>query len=101
MRFVTTQEDRRQQGAAVCFWRFRMGLVVVALIGDTVTLVEVVLSNSRSRAVMEAKIDEPSRRDEKQVKWTYLLEQDVTVSSSRARSSPTSPTRRWRGSRTC
>ena len=39
-----------------------MESIVVALIGGAVTLAGVVLSNSRSRAVMEVKIDEPSRR---------------------------------------
>ena len=39
-----------------------MESIVVALIGGAVTLVGVVLSNSRSRAVMEVKIDELSRR---------------------------------------
>jgi outer membrane murein-binding lipoprotein Lpp len=56
--------------------------VVVALIGGAVTLAGVVASNSRSRAVMEQKIDELSRRVEKHntlVERTYLLERDVAL----------------------
>lgn len=59
-----------------------MESIVVALIGGAVTLVGVVLSNSRSRAVMEVKIDELSRRVEKHnclVERTYRLEQDMAV----------------------
>ncbi len=59
-----------------------MESIVVALIGGVVTLVGVVLSNSRSRAVMEVKIDELSRRVEKHnslVERTYRLEQDMAV----------------------
>lgn len=59
-----------------------MESIVVALIGGVVTLVGVVLSNSRSRAVMEVKIDELSRRVEKHnslVERTYRLEQDVAL----------------------
>lgn len=59
-----------------------MESIVVALIGGAVTLAGVVLSNSRSRAVMELKIDELSRRVEKHnclVERTYRLEQDVAV----------------------
>ncbi len=54
-----------------------MESIVVALIGGAVTLVGVVLSNSRSRAVMEVKIDELSKRVEKHnclVERTYRLE---------------------------
>ena len=46
------------------------------------TLAGVVLSNSRSRAVMEVKIDELSRRVEKHnchVERTYCLEQDMAL----------------------
>lgn len=59
-----------------------MESIAVALIGGIVTLVGVVLSNSRSRAVMEVKIDELSRRVEKHnslVERTYRLEQDVAL----------------------
>ena len=55
---------------------------MVALIGGAVTLAGVVASNSRSRTVMEQKIDELTRRVEKHnclVKRTYLFERDVTV----------------------
>lgn len=53
----------------------------MALIG-VVTLVGVIASNSRSRAVMELKIDELTRRIEKHnclIERTYALEQDVAV----------------------
>ena len=46
------------------------------------TLVGVVASNSRSRAVLEAKVDELSRRVEKHnclVERTYRLERDVAL----------------------
>ena len=59
-----------------------MESIVVTLIGGVVTLVGVVLSNSRSRAVMEVKIDELSRRVEKHnslVERTYRLEQDMAL----------------------
>lgn len=59
-----------------------MESIVVALIGGAVTLAGVVLSNSRSRAVMEVKLNELSRRVEKHnclVESTYRLEQDVAV----------------------
>lgn len=59
-----------------------METVLVALIGGAVTLAGVVASNSRSRTVMEQKIDELTRRVEKHnclVKRTYLFERDVTV----------------------
>ncbi len=39
-----------------------MGSIVVAIIGGAVTLVGVVASNLRSRAVLEEKVDELSRR---------------------------------------
>lgn len=59
-----------------------MESIVVTLIGGVVTLVGVMLSNSRSRAVMEVKIDELSRRVEKHnslVERTYRLEQDMAL----------------------
>ena len=59
-----------------------MESIVVALIGDVVTHVGVVLPNSHSRAVMEVKIDELSRRVEKHnslVERTYRLEQDMAL----------------------
>ena len=59
-----------------------MESIVVTLIGGVVTLVGVVLSNSRGRAVMEVKIDELPRRVEKHnglVERTYRLEQDMAL----------------------
>lgn len=56
--------------------------VIVALISGAVTLAGVLASNSKSRAVMEQKIDELTRRVEKHnclVERTYLLERDVAV----------------------
>ncbi len=56
--------------------------IVVTFIGGVVTLVGVELSNSRSRAVMEVKIDELSRRVEKHnslVEQTCRLEQDMVL----------------------
>lgn len=70
-----------------CLGRFWFGgwcmeSIVVALIGGAVTLAGVVASNSRSRAVLEAKVDELSRRVEKHnclVERTYRLERDVAL----------------------
>ena len=56
--------------------------IVVALIGGGVTLAGVIASNSRSRAVLEQKVDELSRRVEKHnclVERTYRLERDVAL----------------------
>lgn len=58
-----------------------MESIAVALIG-VVTQVGAVASNSRSRAVMELKIDELARRVEKRnclIERTYKLEQDMAV----------------------
>lgn len=58
-----------------------MESIAVALIG-VVTLVGVIASNSRSRAVMELKIDELTRRVEKHsclIERAYKLEQDMAV----------------------
>ena len=59
-----------------------MESIAVALIGGAVTLVGVLASNSRSRAVMELKIDLLSKRVEKHntlIERTYQLEQDMAV----------------------
>lgn len=59
-----------------------MESIAVALIGGVVTLVGVIVSNSRSRAVMELKIDELTRRVEKHnclIERTYKLKQDMDV----------------------
>ena len=59
-----------------------MESVVVACITGVVTLVGVILSNSKSRAVMEVKIDELARKVEKHnqmIERQYRLEQDVAV----------------------
>lgn len=59
-----------------------MESILVALIGGAVTLAGVVASNSRSRAVLEQKVDELSRRMEKHnclVERTYRLERDVAL----------------------
>lgn len=59
-----------------------MESVVAALVTGLLTLAGVLVSNSRSRAVMEVKIDELTRRVEmhnRMVKRTFLLEQDMAV----------------------
>lgn len=59
-----------------------MESIAVAFIGGVVTLVGVIVSNSRSRAVMELKIDELIRRVEKHnclIERIYKLEQDMAV----------------------
>lgn len=62
-------------------WEVLVESIAVTLIG-VVTLVGVIASNSRSRAVMELKIDELTRRIEKHnclIERTYKLEQDMAV----------------------
>ena len=59
-----------------------MESIAVAFIGGVVTLVGVIVSNSRSRAVMELEIDELTRRVEKHnclIERTHKLEQDMAV----------------------
>lgn len=60
----------------------RMESVVAALVTGLLTLTKVLVSNSRSRAVMEVKIDNLIRQVEMHnclVKRTYALEQDFAV----------------------
>ena len=59
-----------------------MESVVTALVTGVLTLAGVLVSNSRSRAVMEAKIDALTKQVEKHnclVERTYLLERDMAV----------------------
>ena len=59
-----------------------MESIAVTFIGGVVTLVGVIVSNSRSRAVMELKIDELTWRVEKRnclIERIYKLEQDMAV----------------------
>ena len=59
-----------------------MESVIVACITGVVTLVGVILSNSKSRAVMEVKQDALTAKVEKHnqvLERTYQLEQDMAV----------------------
>ena len=59
-----------------------MESIVVACITGVVTLLGVVLSNSKSRTVMELKLDALSEKVEKHnrvLERTYRLEQDMAV----------------------
>ena len=59
-----------------------MESIVVACITGVVTLIGVILSNSKSRAVMEVKLDAPTEKVEKHnqvLERTYQLEQDMAV----------------------
>lgn len=59
-----------------------MESIIVACITGVVTLIGVILSNSKSRAVMEVKLDAPTKKVEKHnqvLERTYVLEQDMTV----------------------
>lgn len=59
-----------------------MESIAVALIRGAVTLIGVMASNSRSRAVMEVKIDELAKRVEKHnnlIERTYDLEKDMVA----------------------
>ena len=62
-----------------------MESIVVAIITGVVTLVGVILSNSKSRAVMEVKIDNLASKVEKHnsmIERTYALEQAVAVAQN-------------------
>lgn len=59
-----------------------MESVVVAIITGVVTLVGVILSNSKSRAVMEVKLDALTAKVEKHnqvLERTYALEKEMAV----------------------
>ena len=59
-----------------------MESIVVAIITGIVTLVGVVMSNSKSRAVMEVKIDALTQKVEKHnqlIERTYELERSMAV----------------------
>ena len=59
-----------------------MASVIAALVTGVLTLLGVIVSNSRSRAVMEVKIDNLARQVEKHnclIERTYALEQEVAV----------------------
>lgn len=59
-----------------------MESIVVAVITGVTTLAGVVLSNSKSRSVMEVKLDALAEKVEKHnrlVERTYRLEQDVAL----------------------
>lgn len=59
-----------------------MESIIVACITGVVTLIGVMLSNSKSRAVMEVKLDALTKKVEKHnqvLERTYVLEQDMTV----------------------
>ena len=62
-----------------------MESIIVACITGVVTLIGVILSNSKSRAVMEVKLDALTAKVEKHnnmVERTYKLEQDVAVAQN-------------------
>ena len=62
-----------------------MESIVVAIITGVMTLVGVILSNSKSRAVMEAKLDALTEKVEKYnrlVERTYALERDMELVKS-------------------
>lgn len=57
-----------------------MESIIVACITGVVTLIGVILSNSKSRAVMEVKLDALTEKVEKHnqvLERTYVLEQDM------------------------
>mgnify|MGYP000093677670 FL=1 len=59
-----------------------MESIIVACITGVVTLIGVILSNSKIRAVMEVKLDALTKKVEKHnqvLERTYVLEQDMTV----------------------
>lgn len=60
-----------------------MESVIAAAVTGALTLIGVLISNSRSQAVIEVKLDELSSRVDKHnnnmIERTYRLEQDVAV----------------------
>ena len=59
-----------------------MESIIVACITGVVTLIGVILSNSKGRAIMEVKLDALTEKVEKHKKVlerTYALEQDMAV----------------------
>lgn len=59
-----------------------MGSIIVACITGVVTLIGAILSNSKSRAVMEVRLDALTEKVEKRNRVlgrTYRLEQDMAV----------------------
>ena len=59
-----------------------MESVIAAVVTGVLTLVGVLVSNSRSQAVLEVKIDqlaEKVQRHNSMIERTYALEQDVAV----------------------
>ena len=59
-----------------------MESIIVACITGVVTLIGVILSNSKSRAVMEVKLDALTEKVEKHnqvLERTYALEQNMAV----------------------
>ena len=59
-----------------------MESIIAAAITGALTLLGVIVSNSKSRAVTECKIDELARKVEahnRMIERTYALEQDVAV----------------------
>ena len=76
------ETGRRKLAGLFLFGVVLLESIVVALIGGTVTLLGVMVSNSRARAVLEQEVDELSRRVEKHnclVERTYRLERDVAL----------------------
>ena len=62
-----------------------MESIIVACITGVVTLIGVILSNSKSRAVMEVKLDVLTSKVEKHnqvLERTYALEQDMAVAQN-------------------
>lgn len=56
--------------------------IIIAIITGAVTLIGVLTSNSKNRAVMEMKIDQLAEKVDKHnqvIERTYKLEQDVAV----------------------
>ncbi|MEY8437435.1 hypothetical protein AAK967_06795 [Atopobiaceae bacterium 24-176] len=59
-----------------------MESIIVATVSGALTLAGVLVSNSRSRALLEAKVDALDRKVEKHnrlIERTYVLERDVAV----------------------
>ena len=79
---VTPSEDCREGQIRHLGRRSYLESIVVAIITGIVTLVGVIMSNSKSRAVMEVKIDALTQKVEKHnqlIERTYELERSMAV----------------------
>lgn len=80
---MTSEDDGLGNGVAIfSYWGTAVESVVAALVSGLLTLMGVLISNSRSRALTEAKIDALTKQVEKHnslIERTFNLERDMAV----------------------